>query len=67
MAGAQCPGEVGRGLASPAGGPASVPSSAANLGEAQPASAPHAQKGRIYGPDLPGAVKTADEKVLSRN
>jgi len=46
---------------------APAPGSAARLGEALPTSAPCSQKGGIYDPDLLPAVRSADEKVLSRN
>lgn len=47
--------------------PDHAPGSAAQLGEALHTSAPRTQEGGIYDPDLLLAVRSADEKVLSRN
>lgn len=44
-----------------------APGSAAYLGEAVPTAAPCTQEGGIYNPDLLPVVRSADEKVLSRN
>lgn len=44
-----------------------APSSAAHLGEALPTSNLRTLEGGIYDPDLLWAVRSADEKVLSRN
>lgn len=64
MAGTQCSQEAGQ---LEAGALAPAPGLAAHLGEALPTSSPGTQKGGIYDPDLLPAVRSADEKVLSRN
>lgn len=64
MTGTQCSQEPGQ---LEGGDLASAPGLAAHLGDALPTSSSGTQEWGIYDPDLLPAVRSADEKVLSRN